>query len=185
MKNAFLIGKQTYLRALEEEDLEGNYLSWLNDPEVTGYMTTGLFPQTKKMLRQFYESASADKNAAYFAIIDKETDKHIGNTQLYKIDWRNRRCEFGILIGDRDYWGKGICKEALQLLVNYAFTKLNLRKMCINVVKENAGAVKCYTSVGFKLEGEQKEMWFDTKTNKYVSNLWLGLTIDEYNQLTN
>ena len=34
MKNAFLIGKQIYLKPLEEEDLDGDYLKWLNDPEI-------------------------------------------------------------------------------------------------------------------------------------------------------
>ena len=143
-------------------------------------MTAGLFPQTKKTLREYYESASSDRKAAYFAIVDKKTEKHIGNSQIYKIDWRNRICEFGILIGDKDYWGKGICKEALRLLVKYAFTKLNLRKMCIGVVKENAGAVRCYTGVGFRQEGELKEMWYDIKSQKYVSTLWLGITREEY-----
>ena len=106
----------------------------------------------------------------------------LGNTQIYHIDWRNRKCEFGILIGEKDYWGKGICKEALTLLVEYAFMKLNLNKMCINVTKSNVNAVECYKGAGFKIEGEQKEMWYDSKKNKYVSNLWLGMTKAEYLQ---
>jgi RimJ/RimL family protein N-acetyltransferase len=62
----------------------------------------------------------------------------------------------------------------------YGFIKLNLRKTCIAVVKENADAVRCYTGVGFRQEGEQKEMWLDATTGKYASNLWLGLLKDEY-----
>ena len=52
--------------------------------------------------------------------------------------------------------------------------------MCIAVLKENAGAVRCYTGVGFRQEGEQKEMWPDATTGKYASNLWLGITREEY-----
>jgi RimJ/RimL family protein N-acetyltransferase len=62
----------------------------------------------------------------------------------------------------------------------YEIIKLNLRKMYIAVLKENAGAVRCYTGVGFRQEGEQKEMWLDATTGKYASNLWLGLLKDEY-----
>ena len=57
---------------------------------------------------------------------------------------------------------------------------IKFRKMCIAVVKENAGAVRCYTGVGFRQEGEQKEMWPDATTGKYASNLWLGITREEY-----
>ncbi len=183
MKNAFLVGEQVYLRPLEEGDLTDDYLKWLNDPEVTSHMSAGLFPQTKASLKSYFDSAMAEQAArggAYFAIVDKTNDKHIGNTQIYKIDWRNRRCEFGILIGERAYWWKGICKEVLLLLVEYVFTKLNLRKICINAIKENVSAIKSYMNVGFKQEGEQREMWFDSATGKYVSNLWLGLLRDEY-----
>jgi RimJ/RimL family protein N-acetyltransferase len=183
MKNAFLIGEQVYLRPLEERDLTDDYLKWVNDPEVTTHMSAGLFPQTMASLKSYFDSAMAEQAArggAYFAIVDKKNDKHIGNTQIYKIDWRNNRCEFGILIGDKSYWGMGICREVLMLLTDYAFTKLNLRKICIGVIKDHAAAVKCYASVGFKQEGEQREMWFDSATGKYSSNLWFGLLKDEY-----
>ena len=180
MKNAFIIGKQIYLRALEEEDLEGNYLKWLNDPEVTSYMTTGLFPQTKRMLKDFYDKICTDSSSVYFAIIDKESDKHIGNTKVDHIDWVNRRCEFGILIGEREFWGKGICAEVTKLIVEYVFTKLNLRKMRIDTIETNESAVKCYKSIGFKEEGRLKEMHHDHTQNKYVDFLIFGLLRRDY-----
>ena len=180
MKNTFIMGKKIYLRALEEDDLEGGYLKWLNDPEVNIFMTAGLMPQTKSMLKSFYDAIAADKNSVYFAIVDRESDRHIGNAKLDKIDWVNRRCEFGILIGDREFWGKGICKEATRLVVEYAFTKLNLRKVCIGVIEENEAAVKCYKSVGFKEEGRLRETHHDHRNGKYVSHLLFGLLRREY-----
>lgn len=175
MEKRFVEGKTIYLRALEESDLEGSYLSWLNDPEVTRYTTTGLFPQTKEKLRAFYQKISSDPTAVYFAIADKKTHAHIGNVKLDKIDWINRRCEFGILIGEKRYWGKGIGKEATRLAVEYAFTKLNLNKVCLSVVETNVAAVKCYRSVGFKQEGVLEEMHHDHTRNKYVAHLVFGL----------
>lgn len=180
MEKPFIEGKTFYLRALEESDLDGPYLKWLRDPEVTRYMTAGLFPQTKKDLRSFYEKAVLDRNAVYFAIIDKKTNKHIGNVKLDKIDQINRRCEFGILIGDKKYWGKGLCHEVTKLVVEYAFTKLNLRKVCTATVEENKAAAKCYKSVGFKVEGVLREMHHDHTTNKYVNHVVFGLLKREF-----
>ena len=180
MKNFFIVGTKIYLRALEEEDLEGDYLKWLNDPEVNAYMTSGLIPQNKRMLKAFYDSISSDPNSVYFAVVDEESGKHIGNVKLDKIDWINRRCEFGILIGNKEFWGKGICKEATKLVVEYAFTKLNLRKICIILVEENKAALGCYQSVGFKEEGKLRETHHDHTKNKYVDHILLGLLRREY-----
>ena len=121
MKNVFMLAEQIYLRPLEESDLDGDYLKWINDPEITVFMSTGLFPQNSKMLRSFWESVSEDSSSINFAIVDKKTDKHIGNAKVDRIDWINRTCEFGILIGDKTFWSKGICKEVLALLVDYSF----------------------------------------------------------------
>lgn len=180
MEKPFIEGKTFYLRALEESDLDGPYLKWLNDPEVTRYMTAGLFPQTKKDLRSFYEKEVLARNAVYFAIVDKKTNKHIGNVKLDKIDSINRRCEFGILIGNKKYWGKGLCREVTKLVVEYAFTKLNLRKVCTGTVEENKAAIKCYKSVGFKVEGVLREMHHDHTTNKYVNHVVFGLLKREF-----
>lgn len=175
MKKRFIEGKTFYLRALDKKDLKGPYLAWLNDPEITKYMTTGLFPQTKDKLKAFYERISTDPNAVYFAIVDKKTHEHIGNVKLDKIDWINRRCEFGILIGDKRHWGKGICTEATRLVVGYAFTKLNLNKVCLSVVETNVAAIKCYRAAGFKQEGFLREMHHDHTRNKYVGHLVFGI----------
>ena len=53
-KSAFMAGSQVYLRPLERTDLTERYLGWLNDPEVTRYMETGIFPTTMQDLEKFY-----------------------------------------------------------------------------------------------------------------------------------
>ena len=47
-----------------------------------------------------------------FAI--KTTDKHIGNIKLGPINWIHRYGDISLLIGDKDYWGKGIATEAIR-----------------------------------------------------------------------
>ena len=37
MKNPFLLGEKIYLRGLNEKDINGNYIKWLNDSEVCKY----------------------------------------------------------------------------------------------------------------------------------------------------
>ena len=53
MYRPFLIGPRLYLRVLEEADISEDYISWLNDPEVTRYLGTGRYPSTPEMVSSY------------------------------------------------------------------------------------------------------------------------------------
>jgi len=50
----------------------------------------------------------------------------IGNVGLIDINHIHGSAEIGIFIGDKSYWNKGYGKEALSLLIDYSYKKLNL-----------------------------------------------------------
>jgi RimJ/RimL family protein N-acetyltransferase len=105
MKNAFLIGDKIYFRPLERSDIDKGWLDWVN------YCTTrenlnGVFPVNREELERYLE-ASVPPDAVMFAVCDKETDQYIGNARLSAIDWVNRRCAYGRLIGVPEYRGRG------------------------------------------------------------------------------
>ena len=166
------------LRTLTKDDINETYLSWLNDPETNKYMAAGLEPKRMEDLEAYYEDVSKDKNGIYFVIIDKKTNTHIGNVKLFSIDQRNGICEFGILIGDKNYWGKGVATEATKLALEYAFTKLNLRKVCLGVLKDNEKAVKLYEKTGFVEEGCEKKMYLFN--GKYSDALRMGIFKEDF-----
>ena len=62
--------------------------------------------------------------------------------------------EVGIMIGDRDSWGKGYASEAIKALSSYAFESLNLKKLTAGMYKENLGSQKAFLRSGFSVEGE-------------------------------
>ncbi len=175
---AFIEGEQTYLRPLTREDLNDRYLSWLNNPEVNSYLETGIFPSTKEGLERFYEQVTASMDQVILAIVAKDGDEHIGNVKLGPISWIHRRATIGILIGDRRYWGKGICMEAIRLMVEYAFFRLNLRKIELGVYAEHEAAVRCYQAAGFQVEGTLREDLFHE--GRYKDRLRMGLLRSEY-----
>ena len=80
--------------------------------------------------------------------------------RLLNIDWFARNAEFGILIGDRSRQGKGLAKEALALVVGYAFDTLNLNKLYLRVVAFNERALRLYRDFGFVEEGVQRQQAF-------------------------
>lgn len=180
-KLAFMRGEQVYLRPLERSDLNATYLSWLNDPEVTRYLETGAFPTTMQDLEKFYAGVTGSSSEVIFAIIEAKSDRHIGNVKLGPINWVHRRTMFGIMIGDKNFWGKRVGEETTRLMVEYAFFRLNLHRVGLVVFEEHRSAVRCYERVGFKKEGCLRESMF--QDGRYKNHIWMGLMRSEYKPL--
>jgi [ribosomal protein S5]-alanine N-acetyltransferase len=177
-KSAIASGAKIFLRPLERTDLGESYLGWLNDPEVTRYMETGTFPTTMQDLENFYRDVTGSRSQVILAVVDKKSGRHIGNVKLGPIHWVHRRATFGILIGDKTFWAKGIGAEATRLAVEYGFYRLNLRRIDLAVFAEHESAVHSYEKVGFKVEGRFRQDTF--QGGEYKDRLWMGLLRSEY-----
>jgi len=171
-KHAFLTGKLLYLRALEEADLKGNYFQWFNDEEVCRHNSHAVFPNTEQKMKDYFASIQ-NKTHVVLAIIEKERDQHIGNISLQHIDWLSRSAEYAILIGEREYWGKGYALEASKLLMNYGFSRLNLHRIHCGTSSENTGMQNLAKKLGMKQEGIRKEAMF--KNGKYTDLVEFGI----------
>ena len=180
MKEPFLVGEHIYLRGICEEDLSGNYFQWLNDYEVSKYTESGRTPNTKEAMENYFRQVIGNSNNIAFAVVDKESDRHIGNVKLGPINWVHRCAEFGILIGEKEYWGKSFGTEATLLLLRYAFQRLNLHKVILGVCADHAGAIRAYKRVGFREEGCLREALFIDGT--YRDKLIMGVTAQEFRE---
>ena len=179
---AFLVSARLYLRPLEKADLQGPWLGWLNDYQVTRFLETGTFPTTPETLTRYFNSVTQSHDNVMFAIISSGSDQHIGNIKLGPIDHLHRRAELAILIGNTDYWGKGYGREAWNLMVSYAFDRLNLHKITLGVYADHEAAVRLYESVGFKIEGILHEHLF--RDGCYHDKYVMGLLKKEYGAST-
>lgn len=146
-------GTRVFLKSLEEEGLADRH-RWLNDKTITDFFVNlGSIPLTYEQLVQWYQHTMGKPDEIHFAIFLNEND-HIGGAQLKSIDWRkNRSAEFGMFIGEKQHWGKGLGTEVTKLLVNYAFQTLNLHRIWLKVDSENQAAIHCYEKAGFIREG--------------------------------
>ena len=178
MYHPFIIGDKIYLRGLEGTDLEGDYFDWLNDREVTKFLDSGIFPNTVEKMEEYYRGIALSENNVMFAIIEKETDKHIGNIKLGPINWVIRLASLGIMIGDKGCWGKGYASEAIRLVVDYAFKRLNLHKVTAGIAAIHEASVKAFQKAGFVVEGTAKSQFF--LDGEYCDSLYLGVTKDDF-----
>jgi RimJ/RimL family protein N-acetyltransferase len=172
MKGAFIRGKSVYLAPLELKSVE-NYLRWFNDPEVTKYLAM-YYPVNSFCERQYIENASRAGDQVPFDIYLVKGDRHIGNCALTQIDWVNRKCLFGIAIGEKDCWGKGYGTEVTELCVGYAYDRLNMHRIGLEVYDFNGRALRAYEKAGFKVEGRLRESKY--LDGRYYDTIMMGVT---------
>ena len=162
----FIKGDKIYLRELRASDLAGPWFKWLNDSDVTTFQNKGIVPNSIEKQTKYYESLINNSNEVVLAIVDEETQNHIGCVGLHRIDWVHRSAELGIVIGDRAVWGKKFGKQAWQLISDYGFNVLNLHRIFAVIVEGNIASQKSAEAAGFELDGKMRDYLF--KNGKYL-----------------
>ncbi|MGB6371147.1 MAG: GNAT family protein [Atribacterota bacterium] len=179
IKSGFLIGKRVYLRAIEKEDLI-HVRKWSNDPEIrrlTGEVTS----MSQVDANKFLERAYSDNTREWFVIVIKENDRVIGEAGLLRMFHAWRTTDISIIIGEKDVWGKGYGTEAILLLIDYAFRRLNFHRVAIGVVGFNEKAIRFWEKIGFKKEGIQRDGY--SYNHKYYDFVMMSILEDEFREL--
>jgi RimJ/RimL family protein N-acetyltransferase len=97
---------------------------------------------------------------------------------LSGIDWVTGTSWVGIGIGDPDYWGKGYGTEAMQLILEFGFGQLNLRRISLTVFEYNRRAYQSYCKCGFKEEGRQRQ-WMQRGGERH-DLIFMGILREEW-----
>ncbi len=142
------------LKRLSQAHLSQAYVDWLNDKNVYKYLETG-GDYTLEMLENYLKDTEA-KDILFWAIHLKDTGAHIGNIKIDPVNQRHGLGEYGILMGDKNEWGKGYAKEASRKVIDFCFQQLDIRKIVLGVVADNMAAVLLYKQLGFNEEGVYK-----------------------------
>ncbi len=149
-----LRGSQVDLFPMSLEYVNENYLHWLSDPEITRFISA-IYTDISG-LQRYVQQRMDDPNVCFWAICDRNSGQHIGNVKLEPINRKDLRATFGILIGNHNYWGRGICTEVTRLVSDYAFGELKLIKVDLGVSEDNQAAIRAYEKAGFHREGTLK-----------------------------
>ena len=168
-----LEGNKIILRSISLNDVTDEYVSWLNDKEIIRGLESPPQPYTSEMLEKYIAEMISGKDIYMFAIIEKNTQQHIGNIKLHNFKRDNSTCELGLLIGNKNCWGKGYGQEACKLAIHFAFEQLKMRKVWLAVHANNPGAIALYNKLGFKMEGQLKEHILSD--GKYIDKFLMGV----------
>lgn len=174
-------------------DLVPLYQRWLNDFEVVRTLNAGIRPRPLEPEEEWYEDASDTSTEVHFTIYDRDGLRPIGISDLHRISQIDQRAEFGIHIGDKEYWDRGYGTEATILTLDYGFNALNLHSILLRVFSYNQRAIKAYERAGFKpagrwrgghrVAGEPHDVIFmDCLATEFKSPVMRRLLIDDLTQ---
>ncbi len=143
-----ITGNKIVLRDKRLADAWDDY-TWKTDPELARLdaapQLTISFPQ---YLLDYTNELCSHSIRRSFAI-ETQDGKHIGNCGYYDIDETKGEAELGIMICNRDYWGRGYGADAVTTLVNYIFRQTNLNRIYLKSLDWNTRAHRCFQKCGF------------------------------------
>ena len=176
---SMIYGGRVRLRAAERDDVK-KFCVWVNDPEVTRYLSLYLPMSTVDEENWFEAMTRRDQSEKTLVIEvrDGEGWKMIGNCGVFDIDPVNRMGELGIMLGERDEWDKGYGTEAMLLLARHCFETLNLNRVHLRVYAENLRARRSYEKAGFVEEGRLREGVY--KHGKYDDVIMMSILHSEW-----
>lgn len=153
-----LQGKNIYLRALEPEDID--FVHAVENDETIWEVSNTQTPYSRFLIKRYLENAHQDIFEAKqlrLAICKNSNFRAVGLIDLFEFDPRNNRAGIGIMIKNETDRNEGIGSESLQLLINYAFTHLNLHQLFANIDTNNNPSLRLFSKFGFQEIGIKKD----------------------------
>lgn len=170
-------GAQIILRELRTSDVGETYRGWMNDPEVVRFTASRGQSYSLDDLKQFVARTAEDDSNLFMAILAEPSGGHIGNIKLGPIDRTNRSAKIGIIIGAKDFWGRGLATDAIRCISQHAFDDIGLHKVSAGCYRQNNGSITAFERAGFEIEGVLRESAFFE--GAYTDEIILGLVNPE------
>ncbi len=165
------------------EDFAKAFARWSRDSEYHRLADgdPAMLWSEKKTKEWIEKDSEKDKmESVRFSIRTLADDKFIGEISLW-FNWQNADAWLGIVIGERDYWGKGYGTDAMRLMVQYGFEEANLRRVTLALHSYNPRALKSYEKVGFKMEGTVRGETL--REGRHTDTYVMGILREEWDAL--
>lgn len=166
------------LRAVEASDLSA-LLAVNGDDDVTRYLPYTSWRNLDDANAWFerVRDRHAQGTAMQFVAVERRSQNVIGSCLLFNLDEANGHAEVGYVLGKR-YWGAGYMREAVAVLIDYAFDELKLRRIEAVADPRNLASDRLLVGLGFTREGLLRERW--VMNGEVQDGSWYGLLRREW-----
>ncbi|MFG2405956.1 GNAT family N-acetyltransferase [Streptomyces brevispora] len=154
-------------------------LRWKNDTEIQRLSDGGTHSFTREeVAATLARWMRPSHGTVHLAIGLAGRAEPIGFLHLALIERAHRRCRLGIVIGEKDLWGRGHGRTAVVRAVDHAFDVLGLDRITAEVFADNPRSVRMLEGAGFVREGVMRESV--QRDGRRVDELIFGLLRHEW-----
>ncbi len=158
METSLFEGERVRLAAPEADRDAEIESRWTHDPEYRRLLSLRpARPLSPGQLKKKYEAAGKEKGSFHFAIRTRAEDRLVGFAELEYIAWTHGAGKVSLGIGSTDDRGHGYGREALGLVLRYAFAELNLHRLTAPTFEYNEPAARFLERAGFRLEVRRRQ----------------------------
>ena len=139
------------LKTLTVDDATEEYLSWFSSSKEVGeYIAYAKTNADINKLRQYVKERE-DREDVLFLGIFTDSGQHIGNIKYEPINLIDQSATMGILIGNKEWRGKGVATEVIKDSGKYLKENYKIKYIDLGVNKDNIAAVSAYKKMKFKV----------------------------------
>jgi [ribosomal protein S5]-alanine N-acetyltransferase len=140
------------LRKMTSEDSVDLFAIY-GDRDVMRYASDKPFPSIATVAQMLLsvESLRREGTSLEWGIELVNTERLIGTCGLHSFDSETSTAEVGCMLA-RNYWGKGLMREALQTLCGFAAEQLRLRRLRADIDEPNQRSKVLFARLGFHLQ---------------------------------
>ncbi len=176
-----LTGKLVQLSAFDPEEMSKAFTHWNLNSEYFRLLNSSARPMksAKSNLKWMEEEVAEMSPASYFfSIRTIAEDKLLGELGLDVVDWVGRDSFVGLGIGEPEYWSKGYGTDIMNVLLRYAFTEINLKRVTLTVFEYNPRAIRSYEKAGFRHEGCLRALL--NREGRRWNEVYMGILREEW-----
>lgn len=164
----------TEIRLFQEEDIPYK-VKWINDEKNNQYLHYDL-PLLEDKTLIWFKSLDGRKDRVDYTIT--YDNKPVGIIGLLNIDLNKKEAEYYICLGEHELKGKGVAKDATELLIKEAYSKFSLKSIYLYTEVENLRAQKFFEKCGFKKIGLLQDNLF--YNGKFIDRFLYELNLNTF-----
>ncbi|MFZ0626396.1 MAG: GNAT family protein [Acidimicrobiia bacterium] len=111
---------------------------------------------TSAFIRESIQAWKEERAWDYSIRLNDDPDRHIGSISLWTVSKLGKIAEFGYWVRS-DEQSRGICTEAVEMLLEEAFTSMKYHKVTLRIAVGNVASERVAEKVGFTKEGILRE----------------------------
>ena len=151
------IDRNIVLRQINLKDLDDFY-SYIAAKEVTKFLSDPEIPsnlEEAEVELMYWANLYIRRRSVYWGVCDKNTGKLIGTSGFNSWSKYHQRAEISYDLSHH-YWNKGIMTKVVEIISDYGFRVMQLKRIQATVVHYNIGSSKVLEKCGYDMEGELK-----------------------------